>query len=241
MDRYIESQWLAANAGFAKRATAYAANMAAMLGAAVAAWVGRSVDDKRAAHEQFAESFERYLMEGKAPSPELQTLFARFRSWLLNVYKQLRGVPLDPEVRAVMDRMLATDTSRGCRRRRRVVWAFRRRLAKELGLGFVSGVPILRDLASATINGRDYTISPLESASKAIVKATEDAEKIATGQPMPQHVGKDVAQAVGYAVGLPTGQLSQTGSFLWDVYNGNADPQGVKDWYTGTQNGRINP
>ena len=114
-------------------------------------------------------------------------------------------------------------------------------MAKELGLGFVSGVPILRDLAGATIYGRDYTITPLESAGKAIVKATEDAEKIATGQPTPEHVGKDVAQAAGYVMGLPTGQLSQSGSFLWDVFNGNVDPQGIKDWYTGIQTGRISP
>jgi hypothetical protein len=54
-------------------------------------------------------------------------------------------------------------------------------------------------------------------------------------------MGKDVAQAAGYAVGLPTGQLSQTGSFLWDVYNGDVDPQGIGDWYKGIQTGRIGP
>jgi len=102
-------------------------------------------------------------------------------------------------------------------------------------------VPVLRDLASAAINRRDYAISPLESAGKAVVKATEDAEKVVTGQPMPEHVGKEVAQAAGYAVGLPMGQLSQTGSFLWDVYNGDVDPQSIKDRYTGIQNGRISP
>jgi hypothetical protein len=64
---------------------------------------------------------------------------------------------------------------------------------------------------------------------------------LATGQPTPAHMGKDVAQAAGYAVGLPTGQLSQTGSFLWDVYNGDVDPQGIGDWYKGIQTGRIGP
>ena len=41
------------------------------------------------------------------------------------------------------------------------------------------------------------------------------------------------------SVAIRTGQLSQTGSFLWDVYNGDADPQGVEDWYTGIHTGRI--
>jgi hypothetical protein len=111
--------------------------------------------------------------------------------------------------------------------------------AEEIGLGFVSGVPVLRDLANAAINGRDYTITPLEQAGKSIVKASTDAYKLVTGQETSKHAGKNAAQAVGYAAGLPTGQLSATGSFLWDVYSGDADPQGVKDWYTGIQNGRI--
>lgn len=77
----------------------------------LADWSNRSLEQKRAAHEQFAESFEKYLMEGKAPSLELQPLFSRFRSWLLNVYKSLSGigVELTPEVRGVMDRMLASE------------------------------------------------------------------------------------------------------------------------------------
>lgn len=77
----------------------------------LADWSNRSLEQKRAGHEQFAESFEKYLMEGKAPSLELQPLFSRFRSWLLNVYKSLSGigVELTPEVRGVMDRMLASE------------------------------------------------------------------------------------------------------------------------------------
>lgn len=61
-------------------------------------------------HEQFARGFEQYLGEGKAPSLELQSMFSRFASWLLGVYKSLRrlNVPMTDEVRGLMDRMLAT-------------------------------------------------------------------------------------------------------------------------------------
>src|SRR5690606_19215689 len=61
--------------------------------------------------EKIAEGFETYLFEGKAPSAELQGAFARFRAWMLNVYKKLTSmrVQLTPEVRGVFDRMLATD------------------------------------------------------------------------------------------------------------------------------------
>ena len=62
-------------------------------------------------HEQFARGFEAYLMEGKAPTPELQSIFSRFRAWLLSIYKRISrlNVQLSDEVRQVLDRMFATD------------------------------------------------------------------------------------------------------------------------------------
>lgn len=61
-------------------------------------------------HEKFARGFEQYLREGNAPSPGLRGAFGRFRDWLTKLYtdmKQLR-VELTPEVRGIMDRMLAS-------------------------------------------------------------------------------------------------------------------------------------
>ncbi|MFO0467346.1 MAG: hypothetical protein ACK5ZS_00135 [bacterium] len=62
-------------------------------------------------HEQWARGIEAYFMEGKAPSAELRHVFARFRSWLVNIYKSLTSlnVELSDEVRGVMDRIFATD------------------------------------------------------------------------------------------------------------------------------------
>jgi len=78
----------------------------------MAAWQAMTLDEKRGYHEQFARGFESYLFEGKSPSLEMQTLFARFRDWLARVYKNVRhlNVDLTPEVRAVLDRMLATES-----------------------------------------------------------------------------------------------------------------------------------
>lgn len=53
-------------------------------------WQSMTLDQKRPYHERFAESIEQYLMEGKAPSVELQPVFQRFRSWLLRVYKSIK-------------------------------------------------------------------------------------------------------------------------------------------------------
>ena len=61
-------------------------------------------------HEQFARGFEAYLGEGKAPSPELQSVFSQFKQWILGVYRSLRNldVELTDDVRGVFDRMLAS-------------------------------------------------------------------------------------------------------------------------------------
>lgn len=74
-------------------------------------WMLMPLEEKRAHHEKFARGFEAYLFEGRAPSIELQSLFQRFRAWIVNVYRELKAlnVELTDEVRGVMDRMIATD------------------------------------------------------------------------------------------------------------------------------------
>lgn len=76
-------------------------------------WFGIESWDQleRKHHEQFAQGFEKYLFEGKAPSEGLRAAFARFRVWLISVYKSLQGinVQLSDDIRGVMDRMIATD------------------------------------------------------------------------------------------------------------------------------------
>lgn len=76
----------------------------------IAEWQNMPFEERRAHHETFARGFEAYLYEGKAPSVELNGLFQRLRAWLVNVYKDLKNlnVELTPEVRGVMDRMVAT-------------------------------------------------------------------------------------------------------------------------------------
>lgn len=71
--------------------------------------VREAVQEKQ--HEQFAEAVEDYIMEGKAPSEKMKFLFAKLQAWMVMAYKALtRGnVKLTPEVRAVFDRMVATD------------------------------------------------------------------------------------------------------------------------------------
>jgi hypothetical protein len=59
--------------------------------------------------EKWAQAFEKYLIDGKPPSAALRAAFHRFRAWLVGVYKALTGIDLTPEVREVMDRLVATE------------------------------------------------------------------------------------------------------------------------------------
>lgn len=76
-------------------------------------WFGvKSWDDVTTEHhEQWARAFELYLAKGKAPTSELREAFANFKVWLTNIYKNLLrlDVELTPEIKGVMDRLMATD------------------------------------------------------------------------------------------------------------------------------------
>jgi len=78
----------------------------------LAEWNALTIEERRATHEKVAESFERYLMEGKAPTVSMRDLFRTFRAWLMNVYASFSRAPgreLNDDVRAVFDRLIATD------------------------------------------------------------------------------------------------------------------------------------
>lgn len=78
-------------------------------------WRAMPLDEQRASHEKFAEAFEQYLFEGKAPTHDLQALFAKVRAWMTGVYRSLKQFlagkdsALTPSVRGVFDRMLASE------------------------------------------------------------------------------------------------------------------------------------
>jgi len=80
--------------------------------ASIKEWTG-ATDDKISteSHETFARGFEAYLMEGKAPSFQLRVVFHQLKNWLSRIYKSMvmLDVTLTPEVREVMDRLIATD------------------------------------------------------------------------------------------------------------------------------------
>lgn len=76
-------------------------------------WLGAKRSDEIGVvqHERWARGFEQYLLEGKAPSGSLSRSFNFFRAQLLRIKKDPHdvGEPITDDMRAVYDRMLATD------------------------------------------------------------------------------------------------------------------------------------
>ena len=61
--------------------------------------------------ERFARGFENYLKSGDAPTEATRSIFRRFKRWLTKIYRafsQIGGAP-SKEVKAVMDRMIASE------------------------------------------------------------------------------------------------------------------------------------
>lgn len=88
----------------------------------IAQWNALTDDQRERFHEQLAYSFELYAFEGKAPAPQLESLYARMRTWMIRVYRDIRDTlnrifkenfgtdlpAMTPEVKQVFDRMLAS-------------------------------------------------------------------------------------------------------------------------------------
>jgi hypothetical protein len=66
-------------------------------------WLGveDGADIPTRAHEKFARGFERYMMEGHAPSAKLAEVFAKFRDWLTRIYETVAGMrsPINDDIR----------------------------------------------------------------------------------------------------------------------------------------------
>lgn len=66
------------------------------------------------AHEKFARSFERYFMEGRAPTAGLARVFEQFKGWLTTIYQTVAKLraPITADIRDAFDRLLTNDPER---------------------------------------------------------------------------------------------------------------------------------
>lgn len=113
--------------------------------------------------------------------------------------------------------------------------------AKEIGLGLFSGVPVLRDIANSAATGRGYSATPAAQMVDSVMKSGKDLASAVglNDQPVSDNWVKHAIQNSGYVFGLPTGQASNVGQFLWDVIDGQQDPQGAQEWLHGLIYGKA--
>lgn len=74
---------------------------------------GKAGAMERWMQERFARGFEKYLMDGSAPTKEMQGVFRRFKKWLTDIYKtakNLGNVELTPEIKDIFDHMISTES-----------------------------------------------------------------------------------------------------------------------------------
>lgn len=113
--------------------------------------------------------------------------------------------------------------------------------AEEVALGMVSGIPIFRDIAASAATGRDYTATPAAQMVNSMFKSYKD---LAAATGLSDHEVSDkwlkhAVQNAGYVFGLPTGQVSGSVQFLWDVMHGDQNPRDVADWLHGLVYGKV--
>lgn len=63
----------------------------------ISKWAGFEVGQEISteAHEKFARGFEKYLMEGRAPTKKLQPIFNKFKNWLLHIYTKIQQTDME--------------------------------------------------------------------------------------------------------------------------------------------------
>jgi predicted RNA methylase len=117
-------------------------------------------------------------------------------------------------------------------------------LSRTLFFNLFSSVPVIRE-ASSYLNrmaGGLYaqpSATPAQRAIESTVKSGSDLWNLAHGEDVSDQWVKHAIETPGYFLGLPTGQAASTGQFLWDVQQGDQQPETIADWYRGLTKGKA--
>ena len=151
----------------------------------------------RAMEEKFARAGERFLLEGKAPTPALQGVFERLRQWFLELYANAdaAGLHISPAMREVFGNMLSVPAEQGD-------MAFRKALGELLS----------------------RPVDPVEPA--AVPPLPADAPPLETMQAMTVEAEQDLGRALGeLEQALPEGAANLRAVYDAEVALSDADIQ----------------
>jgi hypothetical protein len=114
-------------------------------------------------------------------------------------------------------------------------------IAKAVALGNFASIPGVGPIANALGSGYGYRSNAWQGIGENIKKSWDDIDKLRRGEtdePKGSTV-QSVVQTAGIVTAKPLGQIGATGRGLYDYARGEADPQGVGDWYQLLTKGRI--
>lgn len=127
-----------------------------------AQWDAMTLEEQRPLHERFARTYEAYLMDGRAPTRGLRSLFRQFSNFLKKVYYVLSGIPeaqLNPQTKELFDNLFIAQEQVTEAKMRRQMFD----LMEALG-GFATG-SLLQDYEDAMQErdaaGYEYLVSAL--------------------------------------------------------------------------------
>jgi hypothetical protein len=112
--------------------------------------------------------------------------------------------------------------------------------AREIGAATLAGVPLGREIGALTFHGKRYEMSPVSSMVHAFGRTSKDFQDAMAGDTVSDKWLKHTFTTTGYLFGLPVGQVANTGQFLWDIFDGNQDPDTIAEWFDGILHGDMN-
>ena len=90
-----------------------------------------------------------------------------------------------------------------------------------------------RDAANL-LQGHEYRITPVSSIVDTAWKTYKDAGRWADDKPVkPSSALRHALDTVGYSFGLPLGQADQSVQYLWDVADGEQNPEDAAQFVRG--------
>lgn len=98
-------------------------------------------------------------------------------------------------------------------------------------------VPLVRDVGAALEYGKGPE-SPLSRFITAMAAQAKDIQQVVAGSDPSRKWVKHAIETPGYLLGAPTGQLATGAQYIWDVHQGNADPEDIEDWMHGLVYGK---
>jgi len=111
--------------------------------------------------------------------------------------------------------------------------------AKEFTAAAFAGVPVLRDLSAHYLTGKEYSVTPAASIVQAVGNSGMDVMHAALGEEANPKALKHTITTAGYVFGLPLGQPASAAQFLWDVGQGQQNPETTGDWLRGIMHGEM--